>query len=154
MVRYCEKCSRFYYNSPSVGAAVLVIKRGKILLVKRKVSPSKGKWALPGGFMEQGESVENAALRELKEETGITGKNAEIISVFNENVPVFGTVVAAGVMVTGIKGTLRAGDDAEEAAFFNINKKPPVAFVSHRRFVKEAAGKYAAAKNRRKKGRK
>ncbi|MCC6032117.1 MAG: NUDIX hydrolase, partial [Pyrobaculum sp.] len=60
-------------QAPKVAVAALAVKDGKILLVKRKYPPSAGKWSLPGGHVELGERLEEAVLRELKEETGVDG---------------------------------------------------------------------------------
>ncbi len=66
------KESREYPSRPLVGAGAIVIRRGHVLLVKRKFQPNRGLWALPGGLVEVGESVQEAVLREIKEETGLT----------------------------------------------------------------------------------
>ena len=59
------------YKSPKLTADGAIIKDNKILLIKRKNDPFKGKWALPGGFVEYGEKVEDAVVREVLEETGV-----------------------------------------------------------------------------------
>ncbi len=60
---------------PKVAVGAIVLKDGEILLVKRRFNPSSGRWALPGGHVEPGESLEEAAVRELKEETGLRAVN-------------------------------------------------------------------------------
>lgn len=60
-----------YPDSPQSAVGVIVIKDGKVLLVKRSQAPSKGLWAIPGGCVELGETLKEAAERELKEETGV-----------------------------------------------------------------------------------
>ncbi|MGB4547975.1 MAG: NUDIX hydrolase [Syntrophales bacterium] len=63
--------SRSYSEHPRVGVGAIVIRDGKVLLVKRGVAPSKGLWAIPGGMIELGETIQQAAEREILEETGI-----------------------------------------------------------------------------------
>ncbi|MGI9238808.1 MAG: NUDIX hydrolase [Woeseiaceae bacterium] len=67
----CESCGETHYQSPSVLVAAYVCVGEKILWIKRGIPPAVGKWAMPGGFMENDETPEAAAARELEEETGI-----------------------------------------------------------------------------------
>ncbi len=136
-VKYCKKCKKHYFNNPAPGVAVLAEKDGKILLVKRKIQPMAGTWALPGGFMEQGESIEGAALRELKEETGLKADKAKFFHALSLNTSFFGTVIVLAVKVEGLKGRLKAGDDAEDAAFYDYKKLPFIAFRGHVSFIKK-----------------
>ncbi len=59
------------YKSPSLTVDGVMIRDNKVLLIKRKNDPYKDKWAIPGGFVEYGETTENAVLREFREETGL-----------------------------------------------------------------------------------
>ncbi len=72
---------REYPERPLVGVGAVIICDGKILLEKRKNLPSKGKWTIPGGLVDLGESVENAVLREVKEETCLDVENPRLIDV-------------------------------------------------------------------------
>jgi 8-oxo-dGTP diphosphatase len=65
------KARRRYPSRPIVGAGAVVHSRGRVLLVKRKNPPNQGKWALPGGLVELGETSQEAAVREILEETGL-----------------------------------------------------------------------------------
>ncbi|PKL92459.1 MAG: NUDIX hydrolase [Candidatus Goldiibacteriota bacterium HGW-Goldbacteria-1] len=134
---YCPKCGDFFYDNPLVGTAVVVVQGGQLLLVKRNIHPGRGMWALPGGFAEQGETVQAAAKRELFEETGLKAKKAEIVSVLTENSFMYGTVIVPVIKVEGYTGKLKPGKDELEAKFFNINKLPLLAFTSHRKAVKK-----------------
>ena len=68
---------------PKVGVGVLVLKDGKVLLTKRKGTHGKGEWAFPGGHLEYGESIEECARRECREEAGIEIKNVKFVRVSN-----------------------------------------------------------------------
>jgi ADP-ribose pyrophosphatase YjhB (NUDIX family) len=103
---------------------------GKILLIKRKIEPRKGEWALPSGFMELEESPIETALRELAEETGLKGKSKKLIGVYPNNSEIHGYLVAIIYEVKILGGKLCAGDDAEEAEFFAVNQLPFLAFQS------------------------
>ena len=62
---------REYPNQPLAGVGAVIIDKGKMILVKRGVEPGKGKWSIPGGLVELGESIRDATIREAKEETGL-----------------------------------------------------------------------------------
>jgi ADP-ribose pyrophosphatase YjhB (NUDIX family) len=71
-VSTCQNCGWQFFNSPAPGANILLVNEdGMILLGRRAAEPFKGKWELPGGFLEADESFEQAAVREMKEELGI-----------------------------------------------------------------------------------
>jgi ADP-ribose pyrophosphatase YjhB (NUDIX family) len=63
---------RLYPDSPVLGVGALILKEGKILLSKRLNEPAKGKWSIPGGMVELGETVKDAVMRETKEETNLS----------------------------------------------------------------------------------
>jgi 8-oxo-dGTP diphosphatase len=75
---------REYPEHPLVGVGGLIHRDGKILLIKRKFEPNKGRWSLPGGLMEIGEDPEGAARREVREEIGIEVKVEGLFQVANE----------------------------------------------------------------------
>jgi ADP-ribose pyrophosphatase YjhB (NUDIX family) len=130
---YCLGCEKIYYENPTPVVAVIARDdEGKILLIKRKIEPRKGEWALPSGFMEIEESPIEAALRELAEETGLKGKSKRLIGVYPNNSEIHGYLVAVIYEAEIVGGELCAGDDAEEAEFFAVSELPALAFQSHR----------------------
>ena len=135
---HCSRCENIYYENPTPVVAVIARdNESKILLIKRKIGPRKGEWALPSGFMEIEESPIEAALRELAEETGLKGKSKRLIGVYPNNSEIHGYLVTIIYEVEILGGKLCAGDDAEEAEFFTIKQLPSLAFQSHREAVKE-----------------
>jgi 8-oxo-dGTP diphosphatase len=76
--------SRLYPNGPIVGVGVVIIREGKILLERRKNEPGRGKWSIPGGIVELGESLEQTVIRETREETGLSVSDPEPIDVVNQ----------------------------------------------------------------------
>lgn len=135
---YCSRCGKIYYENPTpVVAAIARDDEGRVLLIKRKIGPCKGEWALPSGFMELDESPTEAALRELAEETGLKGKSKKLIGVYSNNSEIHGYLVTIIYEVEIFGGELCAGDDAEEAEFFTVNQLPHLAFQSHREALRE-----------------
>ena len=133
---FCTRCDAPVYENPVPATAVVVAdKNAGILLVKRSVEPRKGEWALPGGFIELSEAPDHAALRELAEETGISGTIKALLGVEANNSATYGTVLIVGYLVTEYSGVLCAGDDAQEAVFFSPTAMPPIAFNSHAAFI-------------------
>jgi len=135
---YCSRCGKICYENPTPVVAVIARgDEGKILLIKRKIEPRKGEWALPSGFMEIEESPVEAALRELAEETGLKGKLKRLIGVYPNNSEIHGYLITIIYEVKILGGKLCAGDDAEEAEFFAVNQLPSLAFQSHREALGE-----------------
>lgn len=124
-------------KKPSITVDGVIIKNGKILLIKRKNEPFKGKWALPGGFVEYGEKVEDAVLREIKEETGLNAKIKNLLGVYSDpNRDPRGHTISIVFILEG-EGEAKASDDASDVKFFDLNKLPPLAF-DHEKIIKDA----------------
>ena len=122
--------SRLYPNRPIVGVGVVIIREGKILLERRKNEPGRGKWSIPGGLVELGESVEETVIREVHEETGLLVEKPEHIDVVDnitgdENGEIKYHFVIIDYFVKLQGGTLEASSDAEElrwVAFDEVEK--------------------------------
>ena len=133
---FCPRCDRFFYDNPLPVVSVIVAVKRQFLLVQRKYEPQKGRWCLPSGFAESGESIEEAALRELKEETGIDGKIVDLVDLDSGYSSHYGDLLFATFEAEWTGGTLEPGDDAENVSFFDIDKIPPLAFDSNIRAIK------------------
>ncbi len=137
--RPCPQCGHpveVYRNpAPTVDVLIHVPERG-VLLVERK-NPPYG-WALPGGFVDYGETVEHAAVREVQEETGLRVRLAGLLGVYSDPARDSRRHTMSCVFV-GIPKTLeglRAGDDAATVAFFLPEALPPLCF-DHARIVQD-----------------
>ena len=127
----------YKYPRPSltVDAALFRKEKGEdqILLIRRKFSPHQGKWALPGGFVDMDETLEQSVARELEEETGISGIDLKQLKAFSslERDP-RGRTISVVFWGEAKEGTSpKAGDDAAKAQWFNLSDLPPLAFDHH-----------------------
>ncbi|MFA6255728.1 MAG: NUDIX domain-containing protein [Candidatus Absconditabacterales bacterium] len=112
----------------------------QILLIKRLIDPFKGEWALPGGFMLKNETLQEAAYRELAEETSIKNVYLEQLYTFSEvqRDPRGRTISCAYMALIARENmALKAGSDASEAKFFDVKKLPKLAF-DHKKIVEYA----------------
>jgi len=103
----------------------------RVLLIERKYDPFQGAWALPGGFVNQEESLDHAAQRELEEETGMKKVYLEQLFTFGEpGRDPRGRVVTVAyfALVNLIDHPVRASSDAKKASWFPVNSLPPLAF--------------------------
>jgi len=117
------------YKSPKLTTDGAILKDNKILLIKRKNEPFKGKWALPGGFIEYGERVEDAVVREVFEETGIKTTIKDLIGIYSDpKRDPRGHVITVVYLLNMKGGVLKAEDDAADAKFYNINDLPELAY--------------------------
>lgn len=129
------------YKSPKLAVDGAVFDKEKILLIKRKNEPFKDKWALPGGFVEYGEKVEDAVVREVFEETGLKTKIIDLIGIYSDpNRDPRGHVVSCVYLLKIEKGSIKGGDDAVEAKFFNIDNLPDLSF-DHNIIIKDIIGR-------------
>ena len=135
---HCLNCKSIHYENPKPTATIICTKDNSILLAKRAYEPAKGEWGLPGGFMELNETLEEAAERELKEETNLDGKVTQILSTCSHYGTIFGDILLISVeMKINDYSIMKAGDDAEELKFFNYDRLPEIAFYCHNKFIKE-----------------
>ena len=125
------------YENPIPAACLIVVdNQDRLLLVKRSVEPKIGHWCLPGGFMELGESPEQAGLRELEEETGLKGKNLRLFEVDSNTGSIYDTVTLICYTIKDYQGIPVAGDDASDVKFFRQEELPKAAFETHRKFIR------------------
>jgi len=107
---------------------IIIRYKGGILLIKRKHEPFKGKWAIPGGHLDEGESLEQAAVREAKEETGLDVKFLEQLHTYSDLQRDPRGHFITTVFYAEASGDIKAGDDAKEVEIFHLDKLPELAF--------------------------
>ena len=122
----CRACGSVHYTNPYPGVVVLVEMEGNVLLGKRAAGAfAGGKWCLPGGFVEFGEDFLSAAVREVKEETGLDVKITSIINVVSNFLsPRLHTLVVV-LLANVLGGTSVAGDDLVELKWFTGTEALP-----------------------------
>lgn len=123
------------YPRPSVSADAVVFRKSdnkiELLLIRRANAPFKGMWALPGGFMDMDETPDNAAARELKEETGLDGLALHQFYAYGavDRDPRHRTIsIAYAGMLTQKNARIKAADDAAETRWFNVDELPETGF--------------------------
>lgn len=117
------------WRKPSVTTDGIVLKGDKIALIRRGSEPFKGSHALPGGFVEYGERLEDSVVREVEEETGLKTEVVGLVGVYSapDRDP-RGHFVTAVYQLRPVGGSLRAGDDAGSAEWVSIDRIPSMAF--------------------------
>ena len=133
---HCSSCKAIHYENPRPTATLICPKDDYILLGRRAFNPGKGEWGLPGGFMELQETLFEAALRELKEETNLNGEVIKILGTCSHYGSVFGDILLIGLEVKiNNWDFMQAGDDVSELKFFHVNKLPDLAFDCHQKII-------------------
>jgi 8-oxo-dGTP diphosphatase len=133
---FCPKCDQYLSNRPLTVDAV-IIKQSQVLLILRSGYPYKNYWALPGGFVDRNETLENALIRETKEETGLKIIKYHLLGIYSNPKRHPKQLIAASFSVK-VKGIPKAGDDAKKCSFFPIHKLPLKIAFDHRQMIKDA----------------
>ncbi len=121
----CPRCGRVVYYDPKVAAASIIEREGKVLMVRRAIQPGYGLWSIPGGYVDRGEVVEEAAVREVWEETGLKVEILRMVGLFSEQGH---PVVVAVFAAREVGGNLKAGAETLELSFFSLDGLPELAF--------------------------
>jgi 8-oxo-dGTP diphosphatase len=141
----CLNCSFIFYQDPKVVAGTIFTLNGGIVLLKRGVEPAMGKWVFPGGYVDRGESVQEAAIRETREESQMEVKLGRLLNVYSYTRSPNVIVVYAAEVVSG---ELAAGDESVEARVFTAEEIPweNLAFDSTRDALKDYIALYLKQK--------
>ncbi len=142
----CPGCGWVYYGRNATGAAVILERDGKLLLIRRAHDPYRGWWMLPAGFVEYGESAAQTVVREALEETALEVRVSGLFGVY------FGAddprdVAHLIVYRVESEGEPQAGDDADAVTFFGPHELPAqIAFAAQRQAIREWADQQHATR--------
>ena len=128
----CARCGAVTYLDPKLAAAVVVERAGRVLLGRRGPGTREaGKWSFPAGFVERGERVEDAAVREAKEEVGLAVALGPLLGLYSAP----GETVVLAVYAATASGDPVAGDDLVEVGWFLPDALPDLAFPHDARIL-------------------
>jgi ADP-ribose pyrophosphatase YjhB (NUDIX family) len=116
----CQQCGSILYRDPKVSACTIPVVDGKIILVRRAIEPGRGLWGFPGGYMEADETVEEAAIRETREEINLTVRLTRLVGVYSYRTPVVVIVYACEV----VAGELCIDAESQEVRAFAPDEIP------------------------------
>ncbi|MBI2888122.1 MAG: NUDIX hydrolase [Chloroflexi bacterium] len=136
----CPQCGFIFYRNPTVGVAVLLLEGSRILLARRARGLYKGLWCIPCGYVEWGEEVRAAALRELREETGLEAELGPVYAVHSNFHNPDSLTVGIWFRGTVVGGALQPGDDADAVGYFPLDSPPPLAFPTDGLVLEELRG--------------
>lgn len=122
----CQSCGFVLYLDPKLAVAVVIERNGSILLGRRGPnSREPGRWSFPAGFVDRGETVEGAAIREVREETGLVIEVGSLLGLYSRRGE---TVVLAVYVAASSSGNPVAGDDLDRLEWFDPSQPPDLAF--------------------------
>ncbi len=122
---YCPACARPFFSDPKLAVAVIIYHEGQIVLQRRAIEPGIGLWSFPSGFVDRGEVVEEAALREVREETGLLVELERLVGLYSHRGH---PVVLAVYQARVVGGQLQASEESSAVAWFPLDALPPLAF--------------------------
>jgi 8-oxo-dGTP diphosphatase len=129
----CPSCGFIHYLDPKVAVAVVLGDESGVILGKRRIDPGSGLWSFPAGYVNRGEVVEDAAVREVFEEIGVSVRLIGLVGVYSErNTPVI-LVVYAGEIISGVP--VPDGREVSEVRRFALDRLPDGLAFKHDRRV-------------------
>ena len=131
---YCPDCGHVVFLDPKVAAVVLISANGKLVMVRRGIEPALGRWSFPSGYVDRGEVVEDAAVREVREETGLDVTLDGFVGLYSgKKSAVILAVYAAKV----VGGELQASGEVTDAALFPPDELPPLPFPHDQQILRD-----------------
>jgi 8-oxo-dGTP diphosphatase len=129
--RILARMQREFPELPLVGVGAIIIEAARVILVKRRHPPLQDEWSIPGGVLEVGELVREAAIREAREETGLTVEPGELLGVYDRvlrdaDKRVQYHYVLIDFLCRRVAGDLAAASDAAEVRWFTREELPPL----------------------------
>jgi ADP-ribose pyrophosphatase YjhB (NUDIX family) len=132
----CTACGFIFYLDPKLSVIAVIPMDDGVVMVRRAIEPGYGLWVVPGGFVDLGEVVEDALMRETQEETHLTVRPLRLLNLYSY--PDHRTVIAA-YLTEYVSGELAAGDETLEAKVFGLHEIPwpRIAFSSTKEALRE-----------------
>ncbi len=135
----CPSCSWVHYENPlPVALAYTVNQSGKLLVVRRAHPPAYNEWALPGGFLESGETPQEGCLRELQEETSLNGRIDRLIGAYHRESEMYGSLLAVAYKVVVSDDSLQINHELYEADFYSCEDIPRITIPLHQNVIEDA----------------
>ncbi len=141
----CTACNFVFYLDPKVAVGTIIADENhRIVLVRRRIEPGSGKWVFPGGYVDRGESLVEAAIREAREECGLTVRIDRLVNLYSYPGR---TVIIVVYAATALGGILRPDEESSEAALFERTEIPwdELAFQSTRDALRDYLGLAASS---------
>jgi 8-oxo-dGTP diphosphatase len=137
----CTVCGFIFYLDPKLSVIAVIPMDAGVVMVRRAINPGYGLWVVPGGFVDLGEVLEDALVRETQEETLLTVRPIRLLNIYSY--PDHRTVIAAYV-TEYVSGELAAGDETLEARVFGLKEIPwpQIAFSSTKEALREYISRY------------
>src|SRR2546429_9898304 len=134
----CPACGFIYFRDPKVVTVVVVQHAGKLLLGRRNIDPGKGLWSFVSGYVDRGEKVEEAAMREVKEETNLDVQLDNLLGIYSENGNPHVVIAYRASVVNGDVSVMAADpDEVSEPAFFARQEMPDLAFPMDKQILQD-----------------
>ena len=130
----CPSCHFVYYEDPKLVAVALIPIDGKLVLGRRAINPRSGYWTFPSGYVNRGEAVDAATVREVQEETHLEVQVETLLGLYSE---AGNPVVLAAYVTRAVGGCLSAGDETSEVGLFQPNELPELAFPNDTRILRD-----------------
>ncbi|MBN1857259.1 MAG: NUDIX hydrolase [Dehalococcoidia bacterium] len=140
--KYCTQCHFVRYENPLPVVVALAQKDGRFLLIRRAIPPKKGYWGFPSGFVESGETPEEACLRELEEEAGVSGEIQRLLRVGRlEDTELYGDMLVVTYLVRVTSDTpVAESDEVDEVRYYSASELPSYLARSLRDVIEEVGG--------------
>ena len=129
---YCPACELGFYEDPKLAVAVVIERDGSVALQRRTIDPGAGLWTFPSGYVDRGEAVEEAAIREAWEEVGLRVTLDRLLGLYSRPGE---TVVLAVYVARALSGDLASRDENDAVGFFAPDDLPELAFPNDRAII-------------------
>ena len=128
----CPGCGFIHYEDPKLVAVAVIPMDGKLVLGRRAINPGLGYWSFPAGYVNRGESVDDAMVREVQEETHLKVEVEQLLGLYSE---ADNPIVLAAYVAHAVGGTLAPGEEVSEVGLFDLDGLPELAFPNDQRIL-------------------